>query len=309
MTGCLGIDTSNYTTSAAVYREDGTGRNSSRLLDVEKGGVGLRQSDALFQHVKRLPERFSDLREAGFLTEITAVGASTQPRAVEGSYMPCFLAGTSQGQVLADTLQVPFYGFSHQQGHIAAACWSAGRLELLDEPILAWHLSGGTTELLMVVPEKGNVRAARIGGTTDLAAGQLIDRTGKLLQLDFPAGKALDRLAGQTEEKERFRVRLDGLNFSLSGVENKAQKLVEKGKEPAAVARYVLLTIASLIRRATDKAKMLYPGLPVLCSGGVASNSILRSFLYDAVFAAPEFSTDNAMGIAILARRRLERGE
>ena len=309
MTGCLGIDTSNYTTSAAVYREDGTGRNSSRLLDVEKGGVGLRQSDALFQHVKRLPERFSDLREAGFLTEITAIGASTQPRAVEGSYMPCFLAGTSQGQVLADTLQVPFYGFSHQQGHIAAACWSAGRLELLDEPILAWHLSGGTTELLMVVPEKGNVRAARIGGTTDLAAGQLIDRTGKLLQLDFPAGKALDRLAGQTEEKERFRVRLDGLNFSLSGVENKAQKLVEKGKEPAAVARYVLLTIASLIRRATDKAKLLYPGLPVLCSGGVASNSILRSFLYDAVFAAPEFSTDNAMGIAILARRRLERGE
>ncbi|MDY4953705.1 MAG: DNA-binding protein [Candidatus Onthomonas sp.] len=309
MTGCLGIDTSNYTTSAAVYREDGTGRNSSRLLDVEKGGVGLRQSDALFQHVKRLPERFSDLREAGFLTEITAVGASTQPRAVEGSYMPCFLAGTSQGQVLAETLQVPFYGFSHQQGHIAAACWSAGRLELLDEPILAWHLSGGTTELLMVVPEKGNVRAARIGGTTDLAAGQLIDRTGKLLQLDFPAGKALDRLASQTEEKERFRVRLDGLNFSLSGVENKAQKLVEKGKEPAAVARYVLLTIASLIRRATDKAKLLYPGLPVLCSGGVASNSILRSFLYDAVFAAPEFSTDNAMGIAILARRRLERGE
>ena len=309
MTGCLGIDTSNYTTSAAVYREDGTGCNSSRLLDVEKGGVGLRQSDALFQHVKRLPERFSDLREAGFLTEITAVGASTQPRAVEGSYMPCFLAGTSQGQVLADTLQVPFYGFSHQQGHIAAACWSAGRLELLDEPILAWHLSGGTTELLMVVPEKGNVRAARIGGTTDLAAGQLIDRTGKLLQLDFPAGKALDRLASQTEERERFRVRLDGLNFSLSGVENKAQKLVEKGKEPAAVARYVLLTIASLIRRATDKAKMLYPGLPVLCSGGVASNSILRSFLYDAVFAASEFSTDNAMGIAILARRRLERGE
>ena len=300
MTGCLGIDTSNYTTSAAVYREDGTGRNSSRLLDVEKGGVGLRQSDALFQHVKRLPERFSDLREAGFLTEITAVGASTQPRAVEGSYMPCFLAGTSQGQVLAETLQVPFYGFSHQQGHIAAACWSAGRLELLDEPILAWHLSGGTTELLMVVPDKGNVRAARIGGTTDLAAGQLIDRTGKLLQLDFPAGKALDRLASQTEEKERFRVRLDGLNFSLSGVENKAQKLVEKGKEPAAVARYVLLTIASLIRRATDKAKLLYPGLPVLCSGGVASNSILRSFLYDAVFAAPEFSTDNAMGIAVL---------
>ena len=53
----------------------------------------------------------------------------------------------------------------------------------------------------------------------------------------------------------------------------------------------------------------LYPGLPVLCSGGVASNSILRAFLYDAGFAAPEFSTDNAMGIAVLAERRLRRGE
>ena len=309
MIHCLGIDTSNYTTSAAVYRGDGVGCNSSHLLDVEKGGMGLRQSDALFQHVKRLPERFSELREAGFLTEIAAVGASTRPRAVEGSYMPCFLAGASQGQVLAEVFRVPFYRFSHQQGHIAAACWSAGQLELLEEPMLAWHLSGGTTELLMVVPEKGNVRAARIGGTTDLAAGQLIDRTGKLLQLAFPAGKALDKLANQTEEKERFRVRLDGLNFSLSGIENKVQKLVEKGAEPAAVARYVLLTISSLIRRATDKAKLLYPGLPVLCSGGVASNSILRAFLYDAVFAAPEFSTDNAMGIAVLAGRQLERGE
>ena len=309
MTSCLGIDTSNYTTSAAVYRTDGTGCNSSRLLNVEHGGMGLRQSAALFQHVKRLPERFEELQKAGLLTELAAVGASTRPRAVEGSYMPCFLAGTSQGQVLAETLQVPFYAFSHQQGHIAAACWSAGRLELLDEPTLAWHLSGGTTELLLVVPEEGNVRAARIGGTTDLAAGQLIDRTGKLLHLDFPAGKALDKLAYETVENVRFRVGLDGLNFSLSGIENKVQKLVEKGKAPAMVARYVLLTISSVVRRATDKAKLLYPGLPVLCSGGVASNSILRAFLYDAVFAAPEFSTDNAMGIAVLAERRLRRGE
>ena len=108
MTSCLGIDTSNYTTSAAVYRTDGTGCNSSRLLNVEHGGMGLRQSAALFQHVKRLPERFEELQKAGLLTELAAVGASTRPRAVEGSYMPCFLAGTSQGQVLAETLQVPF---------------------------------------------------------------------------------------------------------------------------------------------------------------------------------------------------------
>jgi N6-L-threonylcarbamoyladenine synthase len=308
VTGYLGIDTSNYTTSAAVCRADGTGFHSARLLDVEPGKVGLRQSEALFQHVKRLPDRFAALRAAGALTELAAVGASTRPRAVEGSYMPCFLAGASQGRALAETLDVPFYAFSHQQGHIAAACWSADRMDLLDQPILAWHLSGGTTELLMVVPEGNNVRAVRIGGTTDLSAGQLIDRTGKYLHLDFPAGKELDRLAQSTDAGERFRVRLDGLDFSLSGVENQVKQLVEKKAATERVARYALLTIASLIRRATDKAKLRYPGLPVLCSGGVASNSILRSFLYDAVFAAPEFSTDNAMGVAVLTRRFYQRG-
>ena len=114
MIAALGIDTSNYTTSAAVCREDGTGANAGKLLTVKEGELGLRQSDALFQHVKALPDRFHELREQGLLENIAAVGASTQPRAVEGSYMPCFLAGTSQGQVLADTLGVPFYGFSHQ---------------------------------------------------------------------------------------------------------------------------------------------------------------------------------------------------
>ena len=308
MTGYLGIDTSNYTTSAAVCREDGTGFHSARLLDVEPGKVGLRQSEALFQHVKRLPERLAALRAAGALTELAAIGASTRPRAVEGSYMPCFLAGASQGKALAEALNLPFYEFSHQQGHIAAACWSAGRMDLLDQPILAWHLSGGTTELLMVVPEGNNIYAARVGGTTDLSAGQLIDRTGKYLNLNFPAGKELDRLAQTTEAGERFRVRLDGLDFSLSGVENQVKRLVDREADPERVARYTLLTVASLIRRATDRAKLRYPGLPVLCSGGVASNSILRSFLYEAVFAAPEFSTDNAMGVAVLTRRIHERG-
>ena len=148
----LGLDTSNYTTSVAVF-DGSNGWNEGRLLDVRPGELGLRQSDALFQHVKRLPSLFEKLKEQGLLSDIRAVGASTRPRAVEGSYMPCFLAGTSQGQCLADTLGVPFYAHSHQQGHLAAAAWSAGHMELLDRPFLAWHLSGGTTELLKVEPD------------------------------------------------------------------------------------------------------------------------------------------------------------
>jgi N6-L-threonylcarbamoyladenine synthase len=305
---CLGIDTSNYTTSAAVYRSDGTGYNSGRLLTVKEGELGLRQSDALFQHVKRLPERFAALREEGWLENIEAVGASTQPRAVEGSYMPCFLAGASQGQVLADTLQVPFFGFSHQQGHIAAACWSAGHLELMDSPMLAWHLSGGTTELLLVVPQGSNVHAECIGGTTDISAGQLIDRTGQKLGVNFPAGRELDRLSAQSNSREQFRVKLNGLRFSLSGMENKVASLIEQGKDPADVARFALNTMAFAVRRTTDAAKKEYPGLPVLCSGGVASNSLLRQVMADAYFAQPAYSTDNAMGTAILTERRLRSG-
>lgn len=304
----LGIDTSNYTTSVAVFDGEG-GRNAGRLLDVRPGELGLRQSDALFQHVKRLPGQFAILREEGWLKDLAAVGASTRPRAVEGSYMPCFLAGEGQGRALSDALDVPFYAVSHQQGHIAAAAWSAGRLDLLDAPLLAWHLSGGTTELLYVEPDGPNVRAEKVGGTTDISAGQLIDRTGVLLGLDFPAGRALDELAAQAAHVKGFSVKLDGLSFSLSGMENKVKAMAEQGAQPCDIARFALETVARTVRRATDEAKRRWPGLPVLCSGGVASNRLLRGVMTDAVFAQPQFSTDNAMGAAILAWRLLREGE
>lgn len=301
----LGIDTSNYTTSAAVFDGE-TGCNAGRLLEVPAGGLGLRQSDALFQHVKRLPEQFAELQRSGWLNGLSAVAASTRPRAVEGSYMPCFLAGESQGRVLADALGVPFCAVSHQQGHLAAAAWSAGRMELLDRPMLAWHLSGGTTELLYVEPEGKNVRAERIGGTSDISAGQLIDRTGVLLGLPFPAGRALDALAAESEPVPAFPVKLNGLAFSLSGMENKVRAMAEQGRVPAEIARFALETVVSVVRRATDAARRQYPGIPVLFSGGVSSNRLLRTEMSDALFAEPRYSTDNAMGAAILAWRSLE---
>ena len=310
MTGlrCLGLDTSNYTTSVAVF--DGTsGENIGRLLDVPSGTLGLRQSDALFQHVKRLPGLFEQLHEKELLCGLAAVGASTRPRAVDGSYMPCFLAGEGQGRTLSASLDVPFFPVSHQQGHIAAAAWSAGRMDLLDGPILAWHLSGGTTELLYVEPEGVNVRARAIGGTSDISAGQLIDRTGKLLGLDFPAGKALDALARESRSDHRFRVKLNRCSFSLSGVETQVKAMAERGEAPADIARFALNTVADAVARATTAALEEYPGLNVLCSGGVASNTLLREKLKGAVFAEPRYSTDNAMGVAILAWRSLRAGE
>ena len=309
----LGLDTSNYTTSAAVFDGEG-GRNQGRLLEVRPGELGLRQSDALFQHVKHLPEVVEALLGEGGLGTVQAVGASTRPRAVEGSYMPCFLAGASQGQVLSQVLGVPFYAFSHQQGHLAAAAWSAGRLDLLDRPFLAWHLSGGTTELLRVEPGEDGVavRAEILGGTSDISAGQLIDRTGVLLGLPFPAGKEVEKLSRQAQKREYYKVKVNGLTFSLSGMENKVRQMVQRGEEPAEIAWFAQETVCRVVQACTKAAMEEYPGLPVLCSGGVASNGRLKELLRQncgALFAQPQFSTDNAMGTAVLTWRALERGK
>lgn len=307
MKAVLGLDTSNYTTSAAYYDGE-TGRNAGKLLEVPEGSLGLRQSEALFQHVKRLPMIFDRLREAGLPNEILAAGASTRPREVEGSYMPCFLAGESQARVLSRTMGVPFYPCSHQQGHVAAAAWSAGRMDLLERPHLAWHLSGGTTELLYVQPDGVLVKAVCIGGTSDISAGQLIDRTGKKLGLAFPAGKAVDALSLTAKKDEGFRVKVKESSFSFSGVENKMNAQAEAGEAPADLCRFVLNSIIWAVEKATKNALEQYPGLPVLCAGGVASNQLLRETMRsacDAIFASPEFSTDNAMGVAILTWRQL----
>ena len=302
----LGFDTSNYTTSLA-YFDGEAGRNVSQLLPVKAGGLGLRQSDAVFAHIKSLPELsgrlFSDLE----LSQVQAVGVSTRPRAVEGSYMPCFMVGYSHAKLLSDFLQVPLVEVSHQQGHVAASLWSAKRMDLLDEPHLAWHLSGGTTELLLVEPCGKNVSCRRIGGTTDISAGQLIDRTGQLLELAFPSGKHLDGLSREAAGRELFRVKCSGLEFSFSGLQNKVQQFHQKCENSAETAAYALRSVAYGVYTATVNACKEYPGLPVVFSGGVASNSTLRDVLrpLKPIFAAPEFSTDNAMGVAVLTYRVL----
>ena len=303
----IGFDTSNYTTSIAYF--DGVqGANCSKLLPVKQGELGLRQSDAVFAHIKGLPELSGRLFSNFDASSITAVGVSTRPRAVEGSYMPCFMVGYTHAKLLSDLLQVPLVEVSHQQGHVAASLWSAGRLDLMDVPHLAWHLSGGTTELLLVEPEGKSVRCAKIGGTTDISAGQLIDRTGQLLSLPFPSGKHIDALSNDAAGKDLFMVKCNGTEFSLSGVQNKVQQYFAACNNPAETAAYALRCVAHAVFQATKNALQQYPGLPVVFSGGVASNSMLRQVLkpLDPIFSEPQYSTDNAMGVAVLAYRHQE---
>ena len=303
----IGIDTSNYTTSIAFFDGIG-GENCSRLLPVKQGELGLRQSDAVFSHIKSLPELSGRLFSHVQKEKITAVGVSTRPRAVDGSYMPCFMVGYSHAKMLCDLLSVPLVDVSHQQGHVAASLWSAERLDLMDQPHLAWHLSGGTTELLLVEPKDKNVVCTKIGGTTDISAGQLIDRTGQLLQLPFPSGKHLDALSKEAKFRDVFKVKCNNMEFSLSGVQNKVQQFHGQHDLPVETAGYALRCVAKAVYLATEQALKAYPGLPVVFSGGVASNSLLREVIapLNPVFAQPQFSTDNAMGTAVLAYRITE---
>ena len=303
----IGIDTSNYTTSIACF--DGVGgENCSKLLPVKQGELGLRQSDAVFAHIKSLPELSGRLFSHIQGERITAVGVSTRPRAVEGSYMPCFLVGYSHASMLSQMLGVPLVEVSHQQGHVAASLWSAGHMELMDQPHLAWHLSGGTTELLLVEPEGKNVVCTKIGGTSDISAGQLIDRTGQLLQLPFPSGKHLDALSREAQKQDAFAVKCADMTFSLSGVQNKVQQYHAAGNSPEETAGYALRCVAGAVYKASQQALKAYPGLRIVFSGGVASNSLLRQWIapLNPIFAQPQFSTDNAMGVAVLAMRATE---
>jgi len=222
--------------------------------------------------------------------------------------MPCFMVGYSHASMLSQALNAPLIQVSHQQGHVAAALWSAGRMDLMEKPHLAWHLSGGTTELLLVEPEGKNVNCTKIGGTTDISAGQLIDRTAQLLSLPFPGGKHLDTMAQNAKNDDVFRVKCREMEFSLSGIQNKVQQYLDDSGDSVETAAYALRCVCYAVKKATENALKAYPGLEVVFSGGVASNRMLRDQMLPigAIFAQPQYSTDNAMGVAILAHRLQE---
>ena len=304
MSICLGLDTSNYTTSAAVYDAAADAlRQVKRLLPVKEGAMGLRQSDAVFHHVRQLPdimeELFSSQRE-----RLDCVAASNRPQESEGSYMPCFLVGYGAARELAAVNGVPLYTFTHQQGHVAAVLLGANRPELVKQPFLAFHVSGGTTDALLVQPAAETIISCRVvSHSLDLKAGQLVDRVGGLLGLPFPAGPALEALALQTEKPYKTRPVLKGADCSLSGVENQCQDRMRRGEPAEEIARFCLDSILGTISAMTEKLLAEHGMMPVVYAGGVMSNSLIREELqkrFDGVFAPPAYSADNAAGIAWL---------
>ena len=310
MTAFLGFDTSNYTTSAALYfPETGTIRQEKKLLPVPKGGRGLRQSDCVFHHTAQLPQVTEQLLETP--AALNGVCASTTPRMQEGSYMPCFLVGAGAGRIAAKASGVPFYETSHQHGHIAAAAFGAGRLDLLDMRFLAFHVSGGTTEAVLAEPDETEVfRCTLVAQSLDLKAGQAIDRVGVLLGLPFPCGAALEALAAKSDRDFKIRPTLRDGCPSLSGIENQCRAMIDRGEPPADTAKYCLQSVEAALEKMTEHLLLQYGDLPLLYAGGVMSNGRIRDHFTARVgahFAPPALSADNAAGVAILGYLKQER--
>ncbi len=302
MNGFLGFDTSNYTTSVAVFSE-GNVFQGKRLLPVKEGERGIRQSDAVFHHTKVYSEIF-EMVLSQFSGKISAVGASVFPTTQIGSYMPCFLVGENAARTVAAALNIPFYSFSHQQGHIAAALYSSKRMDLLDKRFLAFHVSGGTTDLVLCEPDNEKIlKISPVACSNDLKAGQAVDRIGVKIGIPFPAGAGLEKFAQKSEKQYNNKIKLQEGNCSLSGLENKCLKMLSDGETKEDTARFLLLYIADTISAMTEFALKKYGDLPIVFAGGVMSDKIIKDIItsrFDASFAEPEYSCDNAAGIAVL---------
>lgn len=299
-----GFDTSNYTTSAAFY--DGkTVKNYKKLLTVKENERGLRQSDAVFQHTVNMPDLIEQMSAELESGRIRAVGVSSRPRSVAGSYMPCFLVGVNTAKAAAAFCGCRCYETSHQAGHIFAALYSAGRTELLKQRFIAFHVSGGTTEAVLVSPDKENIINLQIiAQSLDLKAGQAIDRAGVLLGMRFPCGAELEKEAEKSSEEFKIRPSLKGCDCSFSGIENKVKKLVKSGAPKCDIAKFTLDSVRVSLDAMAASVIKEYGNLPLLFAGGVSSNKKIKNTFYEkygAAFAQPQFSSDNAAGAALFA--------
>ena len=303
----LGLDTSCYTTSAALCEAGKTPRQERHLLPVPAGERGLRQSEAVFAHVRQLPDVLLQLLK-DLPEPVSCVCASASPRDGEDSYMPVFQVGVGQGKALAAALDVPFFTTTHQRGHIAAAKYGTG---LTAERYIALHLSGGTTDVLLIDGEE--IRP--IGTSVDLHAGQLVDRVGVALGLPFPCGPYLEELALEGESRQQVPVSMDGLNCHLSGAEAQLMRMIAGGARKEDVAAEVYSALCRTVYRLLSAASESTGVKDFLVAGGVASSRLLRKLLaernekrragYHFCFGRPEFSGDNAVGVALIGLEKL----
>ena len=303
----LGIDTSNYATSVGLVDNEKHEIifHEKRFLPVEQGRIGLRQQQAVFEHIRNLTDILSTLDVKG----IGAIGVSVKPRDEENSYMPCFLTGKMSAYSVAAGLGIPVVETSHQTGHLTSALFDINREELFSQRLIMLHVSGGTTDIMLA--ESGKV-VETLGSSLDLFAGQAVDRLGVKLGFPFPAGVYVSQLAEKCDEKITPKVSVKGYNCNLSGLENQCDKLLSQGYTKEYVCRYCLTYIARTLIKMITNVKTDYGNMPVVLAGGVMSSTVIKKIitdtLPDVMFVQPSLSRDNAVGVAVNAYRKVKNG-
>ena len=304
----LGIDTSNYASSIAVidYEKNEILLNEKQFLPVKQGECGLRQQDAVFGHIKNLIDMLELVHSKFDLSCVQAVGVSVKPTNEDGSYMPCFLVGKLLSQMVKTVKDIPVVHTTHQDGHLNSALFSLNNENLYNQKIIVFHVSGGTTDMILV--ENGQI-IETVGSSNDLFAGQAVDRLGVKLGFQFPAGVYVSKLAAECDQVIKPKVSVKDLNCNLSGLQNQCEKLIEQGYETSYVCKYCLSYIAHTLIKMAQNARETYGDMPIVFVGGVMSSEtikdIVQNKLKDSHFVEPVFSSDNAIGVAAVAARKV----
>jgi N6-L-threonylcarbamoyladenine synthase len=308
----LGIETSCDETAAAVVM-NGTRVLSSVVstqIDLHARYGGVVPEVASRAHVEMLTPVVSQaMLEAGMVDggKVDAVAATVGPGLI-GS----LLVGVSAAKALALVWDVPFVAVNHLEAHLYAAFLEEPDLEL---PLVVLLVSGGHT---MLVCMEGHGRYRLLGQTVDDAAGEAFDKVARFLDLGYPGGPAIDRLAMEGDPHAITfprPMKNDGYDFSFSGLKTSVVNYVRKNPDISAAdvaASFQEAVCDVLITKARRAAKEI--GAKGLClGGGVAANSQLREQLLDACVAdglhaflpARAMCTDNAAMIAAAGWYRL----
>lgn len=312
----LGIDTSCYTTSiAAISIEGKILFNEKIMLDTPKNQKGLRQSEAVFKHTNNLGILSEKIKNKLKNKSIEAICVSKAPRKFSDSYMPVFTVGYNFSKLLATTNNCKLYTTTHQENHIKAALID-NTLQNEDK-FLTFHMSGGTTELLLSQKTKDGYKTKIVGATKDISFGQLIDRIGVRLGYDFPCGKNLDNnaLVCENDFFENLKISTKDADMNLSGLENQIEKLIEKGYDNTYISKVTFDLIIKNIEKVLNFACDKYNVKEVLFVGGVSSSCYIREKIKDKLdkniklyFTKPEYATDNALGCAFLGLSKYQSG-
>jgi len=302
----LGIETSCDETAAALVRDGQIVLSSvvSSQVDIHARFGGVVPEIASRAHTELMtPVIAQALVEGGVDSAGIDVVAATAGPGLIGS----LLVGVSAAKALALVWDVPFVGVNHMEGHLYAAFLEEPDLEF---PLVILLVSGGHTMLVLM---EGHGRYRLLGSTIDDAAGEAFDKVARYLDLGYPGGPIIDRLAMDGDpEAIRFPRALmgkdDGYDFSFSGLKTSVVNHVRKNPDVSAedVSASFQAAVVDVLVQKAQRAAREYGATALCLGGGVAANSALRESMLDvcvqdglrSYLPSRSMCTDNAAMIA-----------